>query len=159
MSKLFVCAVLMCLSSLISAEAAQSKPLNFTYVASDGSNVDLADMRGKVVLIFFWATWSQPSRAIIPTILAVRKQFKNDGFEVLGVSLDEDKSAMDTYVDEYNMPWPEYFDGKGTNNDVARTMQIRAIPALWLVGKDGRVLTTDARQDLAGQVQKALKAK
>jgi peroxiredoxin len=156
---LLPCVALIFLTPLLARAADQAKPLDFKYVAIDGSNVDLADMRGKVVMIFFWATWSKPSRDNVKTIVNVRKKYHDKGLEVLGVSLDSDENAMKTFTDEYSMNWPEYFDGKGDQNDVARTMGVKQIPSVWVVGKDGRVIAVNPSGSLDALVEKALKAK
>ena len=157
MPKIILCTLLLALGSFSRAEADQPKPLNFTYNAVDGTTVDLADYRGKVVVIDFWATWSPESRADVPILLAVRKKYRDQGFQILGVSLDEDKATLNNYTDEYNMSWPEYFDGKGYQNDVYKSMEIKSIPTMLLIGKDGRVLSIDARKNLDAQVAHALR--
>jgi len=158
MFKFILCAVLLSLASLDRAQADQSKPVNFQYTATDGTNVDVATMRGKVVLIMFWATWSPESRAQVPIIMAVRKKYHAQGFEIVGVSLDEDETTLNTFTDEYNMSWPEYFDGKGPNSDIYKSMKIKSLPAMWLIGKDGRIISADATKNLDAMVAKALQA-
>ena len=159
MPKLLLCAALSFLASQLSAQADQPKPLNFTYAAIDGTTVDLAAMRGKVVIIFFWATWSKPSRDDVPILVRAYKKYRDQGFAVLGVSLDSDQTTMQTYTDEYNMPWPEYFDGRGDRNQVAQTMNVKEIPSVWLIGKDGCVISVNANGDLDTQIEKSLKAR
>jgi thiol-disulfide isomerase/thioredoxin len=143
--------------SLSPANAADSKPLPFTYVALDGTHVDIADDRGKVVLIFFWATWSKPSRDVVPAIIKLRKKYRDQGFEVLGVSLDSDEATLQNYIDEYSMPWPEYFDGNGVRNQVAQTMGVKAIPTVWIVAKDGHVVAINPMGDLDPLIGKLIK--
>lgn len=98
---------------LSAAAADTSKPLDFKFTTPDGNTVDVATMRGKVVLIFFWATWSKPSRDEVPAVVAARKKYRSQGFEVIGVSIDSDLKTMQTYVNEYSMNWPEFFDLRG----------------------------------------------
>ncbi len=148
-------ALLLGLTSFLPASA--DKLTKFGYNAIDGSTQDISTMKGKVVVIYFWATWSAPSREPIPVLLKAYKKYKNQGFEILGISIDEDENALKTYVDEYNMNWPEYFDGKGTNNQLYTEMHIKSIPTLWIVGKDGTVLTMDPGKDLASDIDKAMK--
>jgi thiol-disulfide isomerase/thioredoxin len=143
--------------SLSPADAAESKPLAFSYVAIDGSSVDIADDRGKVVLLLFWATWSKPSRDLIPGIVRLRKKYRDQGFEVLGVSLDSDENTVQNYIGEYNMPWPEYFDGRGEQNAVAQSMRVKTIPTVWIVGKDGLVAAINPTGDLDPLIGKLIK--
>jgi len=74
------------------------------------------------------------------------------------VSLDQDKDTLLAFTRENGMVWPQYFDGKGWSNEVSSSFGIHSIPAMWLVGKDGKLITKNAREDLAGQVEAALKA-
>ena len=86
------------------------------------------------------------------------RKYHDQGFEVLGISLDQDKDALLSFTKENGMVWPQYFDGKGWDNTISKSFGIDSIPAMWLVGKDGKVVTTDARGDLDGQVATLLKA-
>jgi len=140
------------------ADVDQTKPLDLKYTAVDGTKIDLADLRGKVVLVDFWATWCPPCRGEVPNVVAAYKKYHDQGFEVVGVSLDQDKDALLTFTKANGMVWPQYFDGKGWDNEISKGFGIDSIPAMWLVGKDGKVITTNAREDLAGDVEKALKA-
>jgi len=160
MPKFFVCALLLSLAMIPIAcgQVDQSKPLPLKFTAVDGKSVDLATMRGKVVLVDFWATWCPPCRGEVPNVVAAYKKYHDQGFEIVGVSLDKDKDRLLAFTKENGMVWPQYFDGKGWSNDVSSGFGIHSIPAMWLVGKDGKVITTNAREDLAGQVEQALKA-
>ena len=135
-----------------------TQPLDLKFTAVDGRTVDISKMRGKVVLVDFWATWCPPCRAEVPGVVAAYKKYHNKGFNVVGISLDQDKSALLRFTKENGMVWPQYFDGKGWDNEISSSFGINEIPAMWLVGKDGKVLTTNARDDLDGQIEKALAA-
>ena len=136
----------------------KSKPMDLKFAAVDGTTIDLAKLRGKVVLVDFWATWCPPCREEVPNVVATYKKYHDQGFEVLGISLDQDKDALLSFTKENGMVWPQYFDGKGWDNTISKSFGIDSIPAMWLVGKDGKVVTTDARGDLDGQVATLLKA-
>ena len=160
MTKFILAAFLLCLLPLSSARADVdlSKPLDLKFTAVDGRAVDLSKLRGKVVLIDFWATWCPPCRGEVPNVVAAYQKYHSQGFAIMGVSLDSDKDALLSFTKENGMVWPQYFDGKGWDNDISKGFGIDSIPAMWLVGKDGKVITTNARDDLAGQVAAALKA-
>ena len=142
------------LSGLVRADA--SAPLALKFTSVDGKDIDLSKMRGKVVLVDFWATWCPPCRGEVPDVVATYNKFHDKGFEVVGVSLDQDKDALLAFTKEHGMVWPQYFDGQGWDNAVSKSFGIQEIPTMWLVGKDGKVITNNARDDLAGQVEKAL---
>jgi peroxiredoxin len=132
-------------------------PLDLKFKAIDGTEVDLAKLRGKVVLLDFWAVWCGPCRIEIPNVVATYKQFHKDGFEIIGISLDQDKDKLISFTKQAEMTWPQYFDGKMWSNEISSRFGINAIPAMWLVDKKGLVRSTDARgSDLADQVKKLL---
>jgi thiol-disulfide isomerase/thioredoxin len=138
--------------------ALKTKPMDLQFTAVDGTAVDLAKLRGKVVLIDFWATWCGPCVEEVPDVVATYQKFHDKGFEVVGISLDKDKAAVLTFTKEHGMVWPQYFDGKGWDNDISKGYGINSIPAMWLVDQKGMLVTMTARDDLAGQVEKLLAA-
>ncbi|MEO6847285.1 MAG: TlpA disulfide reductase family protein [Chthoniobacterales bacterium] len=132
------------------------KPLELKFTAVDGSEVDLSKLRGKVVLLDFWATWCGPCKAEVPHVVEAYKKLHDKGFEIIGISLDQNKEALDAYIKENGMTWPQYFDGKGWKNEISTRFNINSIPAMWLIDKKGMVATTEARGNLAEQVEKLL---
>ena len=132
-------------------------PLDLRFTAVDGTMVDLARLRGKVVLIDFWATWCGPCMAEVPEVVRTYNDLHDRGFEVIGISLDQDQSRVESVTKEKGMVWPQYFDGKGWQNEIVTTYGIRAIPHMWLVNKQGIVADPDVvRGTLPQQVQKLL---
>ncbi len=145
------------LDSVKTLRELSKKPIELKFQAVDGAQVDFAKLRGKVVLLDFWATWCGPCRVEIPNVVAAYNQFHKDGFEIVGVSLDQDKERLLNYTKQAGMTWPEYFDGKGWANEVSTRYGINSIPAAWLVDKKGFVRTTGVRgADLAQQVKMLL---
>jgi thiol-disulfide isomerase/thioredoxin len=125
------------------------KPFDLAFTAVDGREVDVAKLRGKVVLIDFWATWCEPCKEELPNVKAVYEKYHDKGFDVVGISLDGDK-AREKLIDfcrDHGMPWPQYYDGKAWANDVAVKYAISSIPATFLLGRDGRIVSTEARGD------------
>ncbi len=133
--------------------------LDIKFTALDGREVDLAKMRGKVVLLDFWATWCGPCIGELPHVLEAYQKFHDKGFEIVGISFDKDKGALERLTKEKGMTWPQYFDGKAWKNDFGVKYGIHGIPTMWLIDKEGRVASTSARKDLAGQVENLLAAK
>ncbi len=121
--------------------------MDIKFTATDGSEVDLTAMTGKVVLVDFWATWCGPCIAEMPNVIKAYNEFHDDGFEVVGISLDQNQSDLDRYVEENKMPWPQYFDGKGWGNEIAGKFGIQGIPATFLIGKSGKIEATNLRGD------------
>ena len=93
----------------------------------------------------------------VPNVVAAYKELHNNGFEIVGISLDQDKEKLINFIKQAEMTWPQYFDGKMWNNDISSRFGINAIPAMWLVDKKGIVRSTDARgSELVAQVKKLL---
>jgi thiol-disulfide isomerase/thioredoxin len=134
----------------------KTKPLEMKFTAVDGREVDVSKLQGKVVLIDFWATWCGPCVAELPNVLKAYKELHPKGFEIVGISLDGEKSELEAFVKEKGMEWPQYFDGKGWQNEIATKYGIQSIPAMWLLNKKGMVVSTAARGNLEEQVTKLL---
>lgn len=116
------------------------KPVTLRFVALDGREVDLARMRGKVVLVDFWGTACAPCVAELPQIRAAYDKFHSQGFEVVGISFDSDEARLKRFINERALPWPQAFDGKqGVENKYGQEFGICAIPHLLLLDKNGRL--------------------
>lgn len=134
----------------------KSKPLEMKFTAVDGREVDVSKLRGKVVLIDFWATWCGPCVAELPNLLKAYEALHGQGFEIVGISLDQEKDQLEAFVKERGMAWPQYFDGKGWGNEISTKYGIGSIPTMWLLNKEGMVVSTNARSGLEEQVKKLL---
>lgn len=137
----------------------RSKPLELSFTAVDGREVDLADLRGKVVLVDFWATWCPPCVEEVPEVVEVYEKFKDQGFEIVGISLDQDKSALEKFTKENKMTWPQFFDGQGWDNEIAKRFKIQSVPTMWLLDREGKLADASPRSRLGQAVQAALDKK
>jgi len=129
---------------------------------TDGKKLKLPDdLLGKVVVIDFWATWCGPCVREIPHMKKVHAQYKDKGVAFVGISLDkpDQKQQLIDFVKLNEMPWPQSYSGKYWQDPTARQYGVNGIPSIWVIGKDGKVASDNARGDLEGTLDKALAEK
>ena len=116
-----------------------------------GKPIDLAAYKGKVVLLDFWATWCGPCMGELPNVLATYEKFHGKGFEIVGISLDEDRAAFDKCIADRKMTWRHHYDGNGWKNEIAVAYGVQSIPATYLVGPDGKIVAMGLRGEKLGE--------
>jgi thiol-disulfide isomerase/thioredoxin len=138
------------------------KPMEVKGPTPDNHHIDLAELKGKVVLVDFWGTWCGPCVGEIPNIKAVYDKYHDAGFEVIGVNVGDDKDTLKKFLEENQVRWQQiqYVDekGKAQTNKVADQYEIHSFPSTFLIGRDGNVVAVDVRGDsLEKQVEKHIK--
>lgn len=123
------------------------QPLDLKFTTFDGRELDLASLRGKVVVVDFWATWCRPCMSEVPRLVALYHQYHDRGVEIVGISFDDSASDLKAGLARHGMTWPQYFDGGGWDNKIGDKFAITSIPTMWVLDRSGRVITTRARVD------------
>jgi len=122
-----------------------------------GKPLSIGNYKGKVVLVDFWATWCVPCVRELPNVVKAYEKHHEKGFEIIGISLDQDEKTLKSFTKEKNMAWQQYFDGKGWGNKLAVKYGVQSIPATFLLDGEGKIIGRDLRGDaLEEAVGKAL---
>ncbi len=112
---------------------------DFTVETISGKKFTLSEQKEKVILVQFWASWCRPCRAEIPNVKNCYEQFKNKGFDVIGISLDRNKEDMMEYMESIGIDWNIAFSGKVWEDETAKLYGVNAIPSFWLVDRKGNL--------------------
>lgn len=128
------------------------QPLDLKFTAVDGQEIDLAKLKGKVVLLDFWATWCQPCLEALPELKEIYTKYHAKGLEILGISLDTKKMELTRFLKEEEIPWPQSFDDKNEVNAIAERFHIGPIPTMWLIDAQGIVRETLATEDTEARI-------
>lgn len=118
---------------------------DFTLTSPEGKPVALSSLRGKFVLIDFWASWCGPCRMENPNVVRMYDKFKDKGFDIYGVSLDDNEKAWKTAITKDNLKWLHGSELKKWNSGVAQAYGVNAIPATFLLDKDGKIIAKNLR--------------
>ncbi len=103
------------------------------------------DYKGKVVLLDFWAAWCNPCRMEMPNVIKTYDELHKKGFEIIGISLDNEREKFQNYLRENKMEWPQLFDGKYWMSEYAQVYAVNSIPATFLIDKKGVIRYKNVR--------------
>jgi thiol-disulfide isomerase/thioredoxin len=125
---------------------------DFRLTTLDGKPLSLKSYRGKYVLLDFWATWCAPCRQELPHLKELHKKFGTDKrFELVSLSLDNERTAPRDFAKKEGIPWVQGFLGKTVDSAVTADYGVTGIPAIFLIGPDGRIVAKDLRGTAAAE--------
>jgi len=111
----------------------------------NGKSLSLDQFKNKVVLIDFWATWCPPCVDEMPNIVKTYNKYHEKGFEIIGISLDQNENKFLRFIKDNGMTWRQYYDGKGGQNELARKYSIDSIPSTFLIDANGKIIAKNLR--------------
>jgi len=133
---------------------------DFSATTIDNKPVKLSDYKGKVVLLDFWATWCGPCLMELPNVKKLYEANKDKGFDIIGISADEDVADLKKLVEQENIQWPQIFDGGDKSDTIQEQYGVMKYPTTVLVDKDGKISAVDLRgEELDKAVEKLLGSK
>jgi peroxiredoxin len=118
---------------------------DFTMNDPEGNPVSLSSFKGKYVLVDFWASWCGPCRRENPNVVKLYAEFKDKGFDILGVSLDQKEDAWLKAIEDDQLTWNHVSDLKGWGNEAAKLYAVSGIPHTVLLDKDGKIIAKNLR--------------
>lgn len=119
--------------------------IDFSQLTMDGKDFTLSSLRGKYVLVDFWASWCVPCRMENPFVVKAYNQFKDENLEIVGVSLDEKRKNWEYAIEKDGLPWIHVSDLKGWKNEVAKAYGISAVPQNFLLDPNGVIIDKNLR--------------
>lgn len=138
----------------ISRLASGAEAPELTLQTPEGETMNLTDLRGKYVLIDFWASWCRPCRMENPNVVKAYQKYHPKGFEIFGVSLDNNKDKWVAAIAKDGLKWPHVSDLQGWRSVAASTYSVNSIPATFLLDKEGKIMARNLR---GGALEEKLK--
>lgn len=156
---LILCLACVSLSAVVAAQpSVGQQAFEIALPDSKGSIQKLSDHRGKVVLVDFWASWCGPCRKANPDLVKLYAQYRDKGFEIFGVSIDDEKRAWTKAIAADKITWKQVNEKGGWDAPVALQWKLEQIPASFLLDKDGKVVAIDpGKQDIEEYLKTVLK--
>ena len=118
------------------------KAIDFQVADLNGEPLSLEKYRGQIILLDFWATWCPPCIAEMPFVKNTYQKYKNQNFEIIGISLDNELNQLTTYLEKEDITWPQYYDNGG---QISNLYQVQAIPTTYLIDSKGIIRYANLR--------------
>lgn len=130
--------------------------IEFKTKDTKGKDFSFNQYKGKVLLLDFWASWCKPCTIEMPNVISIYNKYHSKGFEIVGVSMDQDLDAMKEYLKNNKISWRQIADGKGWNSEFGRYYNIKSIPSTFLIDRNGIIRYTNLRGEALEKAVKEL---
>ncbi len=146
-------------------KAAVGKPFDLEFTdAIKGTTVSIKGLKGKVVVIDFWATWCKPCVDEMPKMKKIYAEYHDKGVEFIGVSLDQPKEQggldkLKKFVADKEIPWSQYYQGNGWESEFSKSWGVSGIPCMFIVDQEGKLVTVEGREQIEKLIPELLKKK
>ncbi len=135
------------------------QPVALSAPSTDGKTIDVAEYRGRVVIVCFFATWSPPSILALDKVKRAVAEFPKERVQVFGVSLDTKPEPLGELLKSQKVVWPIARDGLGWESPLIRGFGINSLPTVWLLDREGKLRSLDALENTGAQIRQLLRAK
>lgn len=128
--------VVLMFSTVLGAKEVSGVAPDFTLASASGKNIKLSELRGEVVMVNFWASWCGPCREELPLLDELYQQYRDYGFTLLGVNVDENRAAADKLLEQIPVSFPVLYDPASA---VSELYEVDAMPSTILIDRDGNL--------------------
>ena len=135
------------------------QPVPLRFEPADGDPVDVADHRGKAVLLVFFAAYSPPAVEAVLNLQKASQSLPGDQVQFIGISLDTKPEPLEGFVESQKIKWPIICDLKGWESPLVRSLGINSLPTVWLLDREGRLKSLNALESTATQVKEVVAAR
>lgn len=130
---------------------------NFKAKTLLGNQISLADQKGKIVILEFWATWCGPCMPEIPHLKLLNSKYSEDEFQIIGVSLDTNSEKLEEFLKEKEMEWPQIIQPKQWDDEITTKYNVYVVPRSFIIGRDGKIVGKNMRgKELEKEVAKLI---
>ncbi|MFP8490012.1 TlpA family protein disulfide reductase [Gracilimonas sp. Q87] len=130
------------------------KAPDFEFQTLDGNKISPSSLEGQYVILEFWATWCGPCLPEIPHLKDLYENYQNNGFTIVGISLDRDKDTLMDFIGEREMQWPQIYVEDGWEGELARLFNVSGIPRMYLLDPEGVIIGRDLRgEEMVSKVE------